>query len=295
MEISTSTNIVAFTPGRQRNPMEFCIRECAKGGYRILDINFCEAMNPWSRMRQDDWEEYIRELVKIGEECGVVFRQSHLPYYDIFKNPEPDKTMELLIERSIIASAMLGVRWAVTHPGTFYADYNASREKNLFYYEKHLQTAKSYGIGICLENDFGIIPGESDKLLYCANITELTELVDAFSDPEYMAVCYDFGHANLCPQPDHYRNLLTIGSRLKALHVQDNHGHSDEHLLPFHGNINWKTCMEALVEIGYKGNLTYEVQEFGRFLPNDRKHLVVEYSWKIGDLLLEYYENAISR
>ena len=34
MEISTSTNLVAFTPGRMRNPMDFCIRECSKGGYQ---------------------------------------------------------------------------------------------------------------------------------------------------------------------------------------------------------------------------------------------------------------------
>lgn len=46
MEISTSTNICAFQPGRERNPFDFCIAECAKGGYKVLDINFCEAMKP---------------------------------------------------------------------------------------------------------------------------------------------------------------------------------------------------------------------------------------------------------
>lgn len=292
MELSTSTNIVAFTPGRKRNPMEFCIRECANGGYKVLDINFCEAMNPWSRMRDDDWESYVLELAQLGRECGVAFRQSHLPYYDIFRNSVPDKTMETLIERSIIASAMLGVRWAVTHPGTFYEDVNASQEKNLVYYSKHLDTAKSHGVGICLENDFGYIPEDPRKMLYCADVQELTALVDAFSDPEHMGICYDFGHANLCPDPDHYQNLLTIGSRLKALHVQDNHGITDEHLLPFHGNIDWSSCMAGLVKIGYAGNLTYEIQEFGRFLPNNQKHLVVEYSRKVGQVLLKLYEEV---
>ena len=38
MEISTSTNICAFQPGRERNPFDFCIAECAKGGYKVLDI-----------------------------------------------------------------------------------------------------------------------------------------------------------------------------------------------------------------------------------------------------------------
>ena len=271
--------------------MEFCIRECARGGYRVLDINFCEAMNPWSRMRDDNWETYVKELAHLGADCGVVFRQSHLPYYDIFRLPEPDKTMERLIERSIIASSMLGVRWAVTHPGTFYEAYNLSREKNLSYYARHLERAKAYGIGICLENDFGYLPGTRHPL-YCADIRELTDLVDAFGDPAHLGICYDFGHANLCPGVDHNENLKTIGPRLKTLHVQDNHGSSDEHLLPFHGNIDWQACMEGLWEIGYGGDLTYEIQEFGRFLPNDQKHLIVEYSRKIGQILMAYYESA---
>ena len=32
MKISTSTNICAFTPGRERNGFDFCIAQCAQGG-----------------------------------------------------------------------------------------------------------------------------------------------------------------------------------------------------------------------------------------------------------------------
>ena len=295
MEISTSTNIVAFTPGRMRNPMDFCIRQCAGGGYRVLDINFCEAMNPWSRMREEDWEVYVAELAALGRECGIVFRQSHLPYYDIFRQPERNATMEMLIERSIRASGMLGVRWAVTHPGTVYdsADPEVSMAANLNYYRCHLETARSCGIGLCLENDFGMVPGQPGRMLYCSDVRELTSLADAFHDPEHMGICYDFGHANLCPGADHRKNLNHIGHRLRALHVQDNHGSEDEHLMPFHGTIDWKTCMEALADIRYQGDLTFEIQEFGRYLPNDNKHLVVEYSRKVGDILLKMYRDRL--
>lgn len=291
MEISTSTNLVAFTPGRMRNPMEFCIRQCAQGGYRVLDINFCEAMNPWSKMRNDDWEDYVKSIGELGAQLGVCFRQSHLPYYDVFRNPQKDPVMEMLIERSIIASAMLGVRWAVTHPATVYSDYSASFQENLNYYAAHLTTARKYGVGICLENDFGYL-ADQKRLMYCADVAELIQLVDAVADPEYMGICYDFGHANLTPNPQHRQNINRIGSRLKALHVQDNHGSRDEHLLPFHGNIDWAACMSGLAEIGYRGDLTFEVQEFGRYFPNDHKYLVVEYSRKIGKILADLYRDA---
>ena len=78
MEISTSTNICAFTPGRERNGFDFCIAQCAQGGYKVLDINFCESMNPHSRMRNDDWQDYVKDIAEMGRRWGVVFRQSHL-------------------------------------------------------------------------------------------------------------------------------------------------------------------------------------------------------------------------
>lgn len=295
MEISTSTNLVAFQPGRQRNSMEFCIEQCAKGGYKVLDINFCEAMNPYSRMRDDDWEDYVKELAALGERWGVTFRQSHLPYYDIFKEPELNPVMEELIRRSIIASGMLGIEWTVTHPGTVYDaghDMSVSLERNHEYYSKHIQTARENGLGICLENDFEYRPGQPGQRIYCASVYELVQLVDSFNDPAHVGICYDFGHGNLCGQAFHRKNLNVIGSRLHAIHVADNHGTADEHLMPFHGNINWEEAMAGLADIHYDGDLTYEIQEFGRYFPNDQKHLVVEYSLKVGQILMDFYNKA---
>lgn len=295
MEISTSTNIVAFKAGRERNPFDFCIETCAKAGYKVLDINFCEAMNPYSRMRGEDWQDYVQHIKKLGEDNGVVFRQSHLPYYDVFKETDEDKkkTMEELIRRSIIASAQLGVEWTVTHPCTVYSagpDMSVSLERNLEYYSKHVATAKEWGIGIALENDFEYRSAPYQHI-FCASPYELVELVDAFHDPKHVGICYDFGHGNLVGN-FHRQNLNIIGKRLQAIHVQDNHGISDEHLMPFHGNIDWAEAMAGLADIGYEGDLTYEIQEFGRFFPNEHKHLVVEYSLEIGKILVDMFEKA---
>lgn len=275
--------------------MEFCIEQCAKGGYKVLDINFCECMNPYSRMRNDDWENYVKELSELGKRWGVSFRQSHLPYYDVFKEQELNPTMEELIRRSIIASGMLGIEWAVTHPSTVYSaghDMSVSLEKNYEYYSTHVRTAKENGLGICLENDFEFRLGQPSQRIYCSSIYELLQLVDAFQEPKYVGVCYDFGHGNLCGNAFHRKNLNAIGSRLHAIHVQDNHGVSDEHLLPFHGNIDWVEAMAGLADIDYDGDLTFEIQEFGRFFPNDQKHLVVDYSIQVAKVLIALYEKA---
>lgn len=291
MNISTSTNIVAFTATRERLPVEFCIETCAEAGYRVLDINFCIAMNPSSPMRGDDWEGYVRRIGQVAEKCGVVFTQSHLPYYDVCRGSDRAPVMEELIRRSIIGSGMLGVKWAVTHPFTVYGqeeDEAVQRQANLDYYAPHMALARSCGLGIALETDFDL----PEQRIYCSRVDELIRLRDAFHD-ETAGICYDFGHANLMPQDGTHREKLNrIGSRLKALHVQDNHGETDEHLLPFFGSIDWADAMAGLRDIGFQGDLTFEVQEFGRALPKDMKHLTAELSLTVGKRLLEMVNNT---
>ncbi len=298
MQISTSTNLCAFQPGRERLSTAFCIETCAEAGYKVLDVNLCEAMNPDSRLRDDDWEKYALELKSLAGRLGIVFRQSHLPYYDIFGKNAQDKAplMEKLIRRSIIVSAILGVRWTVTHPGTDYEagfDTKRSLEKNIEYYAPLVELAKQNGVGIALENDFEYRSKPLQRI-YCASPYELAGLCDAFGDPEYVGVCYDFGHAHLAGG-FHTQNLHVIGKRIKALHVQDNHGVSDEHLLPFHGTIPWREAMSALADVGYEGDLTFEAQEFGRFLPKEQKRLVASYSLQIGKVLLDMFNDEKKR
>ena len=86
-----------------------------------------------------------------------------------------------------------------------------------------------------------------------------------------------------------------MGHRLKAVHVQDNKGLSDEHLLPFHGNIDWKDAMAGLADIGYQGDLTYEIQNWGRFYPKELKHMVAKYSIEVGKVLISYFDEAMKK
>ncbi len=293
MILSTSTNMAAFRPDGTKNTFETCIRMCANAGYKVLDINFCEAMNPTSELRGDNWESYVKHAGKVAKECGVVFTQSHLPYYDAFADNDEQKvkTLEELIRRSIIGSGMLGVKWAVTHPCTEYkySDMNASKQRNLQYYTPHVELAKSVGVGIALENEFEYTKTHF-KRMYCSSAYELRDLADAFSQ-DNVGICYDFGHANLTGAT-HRENLNVFGKRLKAVHVQDNLGFTDSHHLPFVGNINWQEAMAGLSDIDYEGELTYEIQEFTRFFPDDLKPVAIEMSIKVGNYLIALFERA---
>lgn len=292
LELSTSTNLVAFIGDSDRLPIVDCIRILADGGFQVIDINWCEAMNPCSRLRDDNWQAYVEEIAKLGEELDLTYNQSHLPYYDIYRTKDSSKAtlMEKLIERTIIANSILKIPWAVTHPFTCYGEsMQVSKERNLAYYSRHLETAASYGVGIALENDF-VNPREPEMPIYCSQIEELIDLVDAFAC-ESVGICYDFGHANLMganPRED----LHKIGQRLKAIHIADNRGKEDEHILPFYGTVNWKEAMAGLRDIAYTKALTFEAQQFGRYYPKEAKALVVQHSLAVGRILQAYYQGV---
>jgi sugar phosphate isomerase/epimerase len=74
---------------------------------------------------------------------------------------------------------------------------------------------------------------------------------------EKLKFCYDSGHEN-CFTPN-YNFLDKYNDKLVALHLHDNDGTKDQHLLPFNGTINWKNIMEKLRNIEYKGSLALEI------------------------------------
>ena len=73
-----------------------------------------------------------------------------------------------------------------------------------------------------------------------------------------VGICIDTGHRNLAGDPA--EALQIAGRHLITLHIHDNHGENDEHLLPGRGNINWHKVVEMLRVIKYKGIFMYELK-----------------------------------
>ena len=77
-----------------------------------------------------------------------------------------------------------------------------------------------------------------------------------------------------------------VGSRLKALHVNDNAGgRPDEHLPPYMGSVDWDSHIPVLKEIGYDGDFNYEV--LPRRVPEELIPIIAEYLIKVGRRLME--------
>ncbi len=101
---------------------------------------------------------------------------------------------------------------------------------------------------ICLENLYN----------HARTCSDLLRLISCTGSGK-LGICLDTGHLNLGgdSQGDFIRQA---GEHLKALHIADNQGKTDQHIMPFGaGNVDWQETIAALREVGYQGLFNYEI------------------------------------
>jgi len=103
---------------------------------------------------------------------------------------------------------------------------------------------------ICLEN--------LGHFMAFATYQQMSDVVEGVG-ADNVGYCLDTGHANLSNvnNPDFIRQA---GDRLWALHIADNMGTDDDHMLPYGGGtVPWTDVMIALREVAYTGLFNFEV------------------------------------
>ena len=117
---------------------------------------------------------------------------------------------------------------------------------------------KGKDITICLENLSGVRAGVPKEELVVGSAEHLLEVIDALGSDRF-GICLDTGHLNLTFK-DQSQFILCAKDKLKALHIADNEGERDQHLMPFtKGKVNFVKVVEALREIGYVGLFNLEI------------------------------------
>ncbi|MDR0720084.1 MAG: sugar phosphate isomerase/epimerase [Treponema sp.] len=105
------------------------------------------------------------------------------------------------------------------------------------------------GVRICIEN----LPDCPER---CQ--TEMFDRLFDRYDRTYMGFCFDTGHGNMSSRDCLYF-ARRYTDRMFIVHIHDNHGSSDEHLIPFEGTFNWEGFAELLVKSPYKLPCLFEV------------------------------------
>lgn len=117
---------------------------------------------------------------------------------------------------------------------------------------------RSHGVRIAVEN------------LLCASAESWRRLFDRLFqryDAEFIGLCLDTGHWFAAAGPGDMSILDRHGNRLIAIHVHDNFGVLDDHLLPFDGRIDWPMVTRAIAATSCEMPLNLETPPDRHDLP----------------------------
>lgn len=105
-------------------------------------------------------------------------------------------------------------------------------------------TIRRLGVRLALEN----MPNDDFRLL--------RSLLSEYS-PDVLGICYDSGHGNI-DQRRGLDHLEAVKDRLLALHLHDNDGTRDQHLVPFAGTVDFPRLSQIIATSSYVGCISME-------------------------------------
>lgn len=231
-----------------------------------------------------DWETKVETLIQDAADTGIRFELCHLPFGVTHRSSEEEmEVFRAKMQRAIEAARMLGVEYAVLHPLSVTVPeaefvYEEWLERCVAFMDPFVEQAAGSGVRLAVEN-MRIVPAHYPVHRYCQNAEELCALADQMG----IGVCWDFGHANISGL-NQAESLAMVGSRLKVLHVNDNHAEDDVHIPPFMGTVKWADAMKGLSAIGFNGLFNYEIaatripealrEDFARYLIHAAEELM---------------------
>ncbi len=272
------------------------IKIFADAGYDALDFSMFDMEYDDCALNTSDFIAFAKELRNKVEASGLVFNQAHAPFPSWRKGDENyNKKIITYIKNSIKIAGTLGAKVIVVHPIVYSEPGDPQKEINYRTYRDFATVAKDYGVKIAIENMWDYDPRRRYIIpTVCSFGRDLAEYYDDLNDPEVFTVCLDLGHCGLIGE-EADDAIYAIGhDRLGALHIHDNDYVSDTHTAPYDQNcgMNWDNITKALGKIDYKGDFTYEADNFLRRYDADNIHIGVNYMVNIARMLMKKIDDA---
>lgn len=244
-------------------------------GYTALDMSFDYEELSKAEFMSDNYEEWASRLRKYAENRGVRFTHSHGSF-------DANATGDI-VTRNLRCAQILGIRYMVVHPVFRGEDGQIITDPEQFYavnqpnYKRLAAEASKYGVIILSEN-----------LLWGASIPPIyqSELVAKVNSPNF-GWCLDTGHLNRCGLDADA--LLGLKHPPLSLHVHDNSGKHDEHLLPGDGTIDWKTYLDALRNLGYAGKFVLEAHHQSQDAQDCQRNAILTDLLGRAQLMTQYF------
>lgn len=223
---------------------------------------------------EDEFCSHFYEIRRKAEEFELEISQTHGRTEIYRMNDEQyNKNAVEVSKLDLKATAMLGAPSCVIHfPNTSLIGIQPAEfihEITSGIFNQMIPAANEYKVNIAYET-FGAARMRGRRnVQFFAYPDEFMKQFNAL-DTKYKTICVDTGHTHEAeafwvPSPE--RIIKIFGKNVSVLHLHDNDGISDDHLLPGLGNINWPAVFDALDEVEYKGVFNFELLlSFGNLL-----------------------------
>lgn len=250
------------------------IREC---GFEAVDFNI-DTKLPGDNIRKgplttffdqsiEELKDFYRPMKEAAEKNGITISQMHAPFPLWVKDNEAvNDYMIMVVDKICAVCAYVGCPALVVHPITL-PDKDEELAVNYAMYRRMAPSGKKYGVKLCLENLFASFRGRMIEGA-CTDPQEACRYLDtlnAEAGAEVFGFCFDVGHANLTAR-NIQKYLKCIGKRLTILHIHENDGTGDLHMIPYthtrnngkDPNCDWEGFIAGMRAIGYEGTLSFE-------------------------------------
>ena len=240
----------------------------ARCGYDCIDFQeFANVYTDFFRLDDEEFLETLRREREVIESHGLRVHQAHAPWVwgETRDHTEEERALWMIaMKKAVRGSSALGARIFVAHPLLPYDNTDKNPEEvfalNESFFAELADYAKEYGVTVCIEN----LPFKKHPL---SSVERVCDLVDKLGR-DNVGVCLDTGHAAIF-DTDVSAAVRYIGGRLSALHIHDNMGDEDSHLIPGDGVIDWLAFAGALREVGYRGVISLETSPKHGKYPED--------------------------
>ena len=277
MKLSVETHILRNRFGNER-----AIRMIRDAGFDAFDFSYYW-MSPENDILGDTYRERAYQLREVADNAGIVCNQAHAPFdFSYADTMEESNERFLRLSRSIESAAILGTKNIIVHvlgPQKLPDDVDFY-EYNRRFLTKLLPYCEKSGINISVENLFY----GSNPIL--ADPDEMRDFVKSLNS-EYFNICLDLGHLSKTSCNPAEVIMKTDPLMLAGLHVQDNDLNGDCHWLPYCGDMDWSEITRALGQVGYRGDLTFEI--FGYLKRQDPANLpaALYFAHQTGRMMIE--------
>ena len=229
-------------------------------GYEGIDMGFDYWTFDGSPFLADDYLDWAQGIRERADAAGIAYTHAHAP-------GEADAGE--WVERSIRAAAVLGAKYLVVHP-VFKDENGKTIDSKLKFVRVNAKAIKQW---LPLAEECGVTL-LSENILWGASSDPriIADLVEAVGS-NWFGWCFDTGHAHCCGYaPD---VLTECAVAPLSLHIQDNDGSGDQHLIPGDGTIDWNVFTNTLKDIGYLGDCVMEAHHQSLEAPDEERDAIL--------------------